>query len=191
MCGIIVVKKSDMEYLMNDYKNFCEFVSKPKPTAKNRAIRAALIIFYTIFSAFYIYVFWLNLKLWTMILLLPFLMYAIIRMSWRFVQLEYEYAIEAGELSVAAIYSGASRRTKFRAQISDMTLIAPYNEQNAAVLRAHDITSAKIFADRDSETAYICVCPDKASGKKRAAVIETNDEMCRILRLGNPSAFKK
>ncbi len=176
---------------MNDYKNFCEYVTHPKPTGGNKLTRVLLIILYTLFSAAYIYVFWLNLQLWAMIILLPFLMYAIIRLTWKYVNVEYEYAIEAGELSISAIYSGSSRRLKRRAQIPEMTLIAPYREDTEGYLRAPDIIEVKWYADEDSEAAYICVCPDQSSGKKRAIVIETTEEARRILHLCNPTVFRK
>ena len=73
----------------------------------------------------------------------------------------------------------------------EMTVIAPYNEQSARWTEAPDIVGTMIFADPDSPDAYLCVAPDPSKGKKRAVVIETNEEMRRILRLCNPAAFRK
>ena len=176
---------------MNDYKNFCEYVVRPQTTPGMKAAKALLLTGYTVFTLLYLWIFGLNLRSWAMLILLPFILFAIIRVTWRYTAVEYEFAIEAGELTVSAIYSGSARRTRIRASVPDMTVIAPYNEQSARWTEAPDIIETKIFADADSAEAYLCVSPDKEKGKKRAVVIETNEEMRRILRLCNPAAFRK
>ncbi len=173
---------------MNDYKNFCEYVTKPKPTSAMIVIKSLLIMMYALFGMLYLWFFCLNLRSLAMLILFPFLMFAMIRVTWRLVQIEYEFAVEAGELKVAVILGGAARRTKCRVQISDMSLIAP---EATANVKVDDFTECRRYADEGSENAYLCVFPDKAAGKKRAIVIETNEEMRRILRLGNPSVFRK
>ena len=175
---------------MNDYKNFCEYSIRPELTLTRKLTRVLLIVFYTLLVTVYTAVFWLMLRLWTLMILLPFIMYAIIRLTWKFTDVEYEYAIEAGELSIAYIYSGAARRVKYRADITEMTLIAPYNEQNSHMLNKNDIYEIKYYtASKNSEEAYLCISPDKKRGKKRAVIIETTPEARRILRLCNPSSF--
>ena len=176
---------------MNDYKNFCEYVVRPQASAGVKAAKVLLVTGYTIFTLLYLWIFGLNFRSWAMCILLPFILFAIIRVSWRYTSVEYEYTIEAGELAVAAIYSGAARRTRIRMQVPEMTVIAPYNEQSARWTEAPDIVGTMIFADPDSPDAYLCVAPDPSKGKKRAVVIETNEEKRRILRLCNPAAFRK
>ncbi len=173
---------------MNDYKNFCELTVKPETGARGLALKIALIVLYTLFTAAYVVFLYFILEMWTMLILLPFIMYAIFTLTWRYTQLEYEFAIETGELSVAKIYDGRSRRTVFRCDLSEATRISPLSDRR--VLESPDITSVKDFsASPDSAAAWYVIVPD--GSKKLAAVIETNDEMLRILRLANPSAFVK
>lgn len=175
---------------MNDYKNFCEYSVCPEKTGKLILARVLLMIFYVAFTLAYLWIFALNFKAFAIVILLPFIMYAIIKLTWRLTVVEYDFAIEAGELTVAKIYAGSARRVKARAYVPDMTLIAPKSKDSERVLSASDIVSVKDFsAQRDSETAFVCVYPDRSGGKKRALVIETNEEMQRVLRLCNPSAF--
>ncbi len=174
---------------MSDYKNFCEYSVCPAKTGKLILARVLLMIFYVAFTLVYLWVFALNFRAFAIAMLLPFIMYAIIKLTWRLTVVEYDFAIEAGELTVAKIYAGSARRVKARAYIPDMTLIAPKNKDSQRVLSASDIVSVKDFsAHEDSETAFVCVYPDRA-GKKLALIIETNEEMRRILHLCNPSAF--
>ena len=173
---------------MNDYKNFCEYVVKPEPDAKNKLCRVLIMTALSVFTAAYILLFWVNFKSWALLILLPFILYAMFRLTWRFVDYEYEYAIEAGELTVAKIYGGVSRRTKFRAEIADMTLIAPV-ETEKGLSERRDIESVKDFSTEES--AYVCIVSEPKTSKKRAVIIDTNEELLRILRLGNPTAFRK
>ena len=174
---------------MNDYKNFTEYVVRPEPTAKNTLARVMVICAYSVFTAVYLFIFWVLLQGLALVILLPFLLFAIIKLTWRFVCVEYEYSIEAGELTVAAIYGGATRRVKCRVYLPEATLIAPYDASRERMLEKDDISTVKRFASEDSESAYVCVYPDKKHGKKRALVFETNAEAQRILRLCNPVAF--
>lgn len=174
---------------MNDYKNFTEYVVRPEDTAKTKLLRVFLICAYTIFSAVYLFVFWAILEGIALVLLLPFLLFAIYKLTWRFTRVEYEYAIEAGELTVAAIYGGATRRVKCRVYLPEATLIVPYDSTREQMLAKNDISEVKRFANEDSESAYVCVYPDAKHGKKCALIFETNAEAQRILRLCNPVAF--
>lgn len=175
---------------MNDYKNFCEYAVHPKVTTSIWLLRILLITLYTLFIAVYSVVFWLILGLWTLMILLPFIMYAIIRITWKFTVIEYEYAIEAGELCVAVIYNGSKRCVKARASISEMTLIAPYDAKSQYTLEKRDIDEVKYYIEsKESENAYVCIYPDKKRGKKRALVIETTPEALRIFKLCNSAAF--
>ncbi len=175
---------------MNDYKNFCEYIAAAEMTPKKLLARVFLMLFYTVFVAVYTFAFLLILGLWELMLLLPFIMLAMIRLTWKYTVVEYEYSIEAGELRVAAIYNKTSRRVKLRVSVPEMTLIAPYDEHSRNMLERGDIDEVKDYsASKDSESVYVCIYPDKKRGKKRAVIIETTPEAQRILRLCNPTAF--
>lgn len=175
---------------MNEYRNFTEYVVRPETTSSSRLLKIILICAYTIFAAVYLWIFWLNFRALALLIMLPFLMYAIVKVTWRFTSVEYEYAIEAGELTVSVIYSGTSRRVKCRAYLPEATLIAPYDRDSKLMLEKRDISDVKCYiAAEDSDSAYVCVCPDKKRGRNCAVIFETNTEMQRIMRICNPTAF--
>ncbi len=175
---------------MNDYKNFCEYVAAAELTSKKLLARVLLMIFYTVFVAVYTFAFWLILGLWELMILLPFIVFSMIKLTWKYTVVEYEYSIEAGELRVAAIYNKSSRWVKLRVSLSEMTLIAPFDKRSREMLGKGDIDEVKDFsASKWSESAYLCIYHDKKRSKKRAVIIETTTEAQRILKLCNPSAF--
>lgn len=175
---------------MNDYRNFTEYVVKPDPTGKTKLLRVFLISAYTLFSAVYLWIFWLNFRALALLIMLPFLLFAIVKLTWRFTSAEYEFLIEAGELTVAVIYGGATRKVKCRIELSRATLIAPYDNERARMLERGDMESVKRFTESESsDNAYICIYPEKKGSKKSALIFDTTPEAQRILRLCNPSAF--
>lgn len=175
---------------MNDYRNFTEYVVKPEMTSKIKLARVLLITAYTVFTAVYLFIFWGLLQGLALLILLPFILFAIVKLTWRFTCPEYEYIIEAGELSVAVIYGGAARRVKCRVNLPDATLIAPFDKERERVLNSPDISNVKRYcAAENSENAYICIYPTKNGSKKCALVFDTTPEAQRIMRICNPSAF--
>lgn len=175
---------------MNDYRNFTEYVVKPEMSSKTKLLRVFLISVYTLFSAVYLWIFWLNFRALALLILLPFLLFAIVKLTWRFTRAEYEFLIEAGELTVAVIYGGATRRVKCRVPLPEATLIAPYDDERAKMFERGDIESVKRFTESDgSDNTYICIYPEKKGSKKSALIFDTTTEAQRIMRICNPHAF--
>lgn len=174
---------------MNDYKNFCEYVIRPEPSFKNKLAKSVLIALYTLFCLAYTFIFLVLLEMWILLILLPFLLFAFYRLTWKYVNTEYDVALEVGELTVAKVYGGASRRVKCRVYVPDMTLAAPYSE-GAYALEARDISEVRGFtASGHGEDTWVFVYPDKKRGKKHALVIDTTPELLRAMRVCNPSLF--
>ena len=167
---------------MNDYRNFCEFAKKPDDSAKVRTLRIALMSVYTVVTLAYIVFFYIILRQWQLLLLLPFIMYALIALTWRFTKPEYEYSIEAGELTVAVIYGGRSRRVKCTADLTKATRVSEFQP---GLANSRDVSEVKDFS---AGGEVWCVFMPDDNGKKRLIVISVNDEMKRIMKLCNPSA---
>jgi len=175
---------------MSENKNYCEYIYRPEKTAKMTAARIALLAMYTVFCTLYILLFWLTVQSLALLILLPFLMFAMIRMTWRLVNTEYEVSVEAGELAVAVIYGKAGRKTKFRFTIREMMAIVPYDKEHAHIFEAKNITDTKLYGKSlGSENALVCICPDIKKSAVIAVVFEADDEVKRLLRLSNPSAY--
>lgn len=176
---------------MTENKTHYEYVYRPEPSVKMTAARILLITMYSVFCAMYIILFWISLQSLALLILLPFIMFAMIRMTWRLVNTEYEVSVEAGELTVAVIYGKAARRVKFRYTVREMTVITAYDKAHVHLYSGNDISDTRCFGkSADSENAIVCVCPDVKKNSRKAVVFEGDDEMRRILRLSNPSAVK-
>jgi len=176
---------------MSEQKYYCEYTYKTAPSVKKNLAKAMLVTMYALFTLLYLFLFWFTVKSIAMLALLPFIMFAMIRVTWRLVKTEYEISVEAGELKISTIYAKAGRRTGFRYDVREMSVITPYDEAHAHLFSQNDTTVTKIFAGESEElTAYVCVCPDIKKNMKTLVVFMCSEEMKKLLRLSNPSAFK-
>ncbi len=177
---------------MNDYKNFYEYTYKPEGGIKLTLLKASLIALYTVFTIVYLLIFGVLITAIALLVLFPFLLFAIIKFSYKYTDREYEISVEAGEMTVAVIYGAVRRRTKKQVSVPDMTLIARYTENRKAMVSGGNIAEVFSFVGTpDSEDNFICVYPDSKSGRKHAIIIETDEELRRVLRICNPSAFER
>ncbi len=175
---------------MNDYKNFCEYTVRPEGNGGRMTLKILLTAVYTLLTLVCVFLFWFVLRSWALLILYPFVLFALVSLTWRYVNVEYEFAVEAGNFTVAFVYDGRSRRVKFNADLSQMTLLAPRGERSLALTKAPDIAKCSDFsASPDSPDAWVGVLSD-GKGGKCAVIFETNEEMRRLLRFFNPAAVR-
>lgn len=100
----------------------------------------------------------------------------ILRHLFRYVDIEYEYAVISGELRVDIIYGNARRKEWLKVKFADMDAIAPYEGEYKAKLdartdidREYDATSSKdapdcfygTFVNEDGEKSAVFFEPTK------------------------------
>ncbi len=177
---------------MNDYKNFYEYTYRPEGGVKLSLLKIGLISLYTVFTLIYLLIFGLLFRAAALLILFPFLLFAIIKFSYKYTDKEYEILVEAGEMTVAVIYGAVRRRTKKEISLPEATLIARYTDSRMAMVTGGNIAEVSDFSGKsDSEDNFIVVYPDSKTGRKHAIIIETDEELRRVLRICNPSAFER
>ena len=70
-------------------------------------------------------------------------------------------------------------------------MIRPLDSDSGKLADAPDTELLDFSARPDSEDRMICVLPEKKTGKKKAVIIETDEDMRRLMRLSNPTAFSR
>ncbi len=103
-------------------------------------------------------------------------------------QVEYEYEINSGELTMAKIYGGRSRKNLFSQKISAFEIIAPYTEDK--LKEATRGTEAKIYnctSSPDALDMYFGIFKDE-SGNKCAVILQAPKKAVSIFRFYNSSA---
>ena len=111
--------------------------------------------------------------------------------SWKYVQLEYEYAIYSGSFFVAKIYGKTKRKEILELDLKQALLIAPHNEEYLAQADRMNLNGV-VWATSSpkAENVWMIVYPH---GEKSISVLffEADEDILKILRRENPRATVK
>ena len=114
---------------MNSNQTY-EKVVKQCSEKKQNTNKALAIMGYSVFFAI-----WLVIGIFNLDILVPLAAtgvlctIALILLSWKYLDVEYEYALWYGSFEVAKIYSKKSRKTLLSAETKELLLIAPATEE--------------------------------------------------------------
>lgn len=156
---------------------------------KIKLIGFLLMFFYTALTFGYIFLFWIKLGQWQPLILLPFIIIALINLTWKYVRVEYEFTAEVGVLTISEIYDGRSRRQKLALEVSEIEEAGRFNDYERERLNQRGLEKIRDFSQSpDSAGAWYAVWRDK-NNEHQAVIFESDDELLRLLRLWNPSVF--
>ena len=90
----------------------------------------------------------------------PLSLWIIAFFTWRYTNVELEYSMTSGEVTVSNIYGGRSKKTVTKFKIKDCELIAPLNEENRESLaRFGAERSVSALSSPDAADAYFAYSP--------------------------------
>ncbi|MBQ3063439.1 MAG: hypothetical protein IJC99_01370 [Clostridia bacterium] len=170
-----------------------EFAVSQRKEGKWIAARIGLIMIYAIYV---LTVLLLGLKLRLIVPLLAFIpltVWLLIFITWRYVQVDYEYSIVSGTLTFTKIYGNRQRKRVFEMQLKDAVRIAPLaSEQEAA--RGAAYAPEREFIGVSSMSApdiyfMLFELDDRRNREKRRAIFyfEATAKALAICRFYNPS----
>lgn len=177
---------------MHEFSGY-EFVVSQRREGKWILARICLVAFYTLFALTALL---LGLQLRLIVPLLAFIplsLWVLIFITWRYVQVDYEYALVSGTLTFTKIYGNRSRKRIFEMQLRDAVRIAPLaDEQEAA--RGTAYAPEREFVGVSSMCApdiyfMLFELEDKRSHEKRRAIFyfEATAKALSICRFYNAS----
>lgn len=178
--------------LTNEMANFAEFTVEKKVEGTYRVKRIMLAISYFLVPLLLMaMMFAVNLGAIALIIFIPlyfpfFLPKIIYPATFRYVQIEYEYTIVAGDLSVFYIFGRKSRKEWLEpVSISGMSVIAPYRDEYKAEADSPDI-------ERRYEAVAYKTHPDNyyalfnnAQGEKCMVMFQATNKVLKLLAFHN------
>lgn len=112
--------------------------------------------------------------------------------TWRYAKVEYEVTVHMGQLGVAIIYGGLTRKDLLSCRVQDLKIIAPY-ETDAQKADADSFEAEKryvmVSGASDKLVWYAIYAPE--SGEKTVLVFDTEEKLRKMLKYYSSSdAFK-
>lgn len=178
---------------MNEFSTY-EFAVSQKIEGKWRAARLGLIAFYVIYPLALLFITMQNPGFAPLYAFIPISLWLIVFITWRYVSVEYEYAVVSGTFTFTKVFGNRSRKKVFEMQLKNAVRIAPLADGNEAA-RAAEYHPEREFVGVSSMSApdvYMMLfeLSDSKSGEKRRAIFyfEATQKMLSICRYYNPSA---
>lgn len=172
-----------------DFETY-EYVIVPRRTAKNKLHKALLIFGYVLFVIAW-FVFGSGTGLYALMALIPLTLWMVVFATWRYTNVEYEYSLLSGRLTVSKIFGGRSRKKVLELDLRDAEAILPLGEkQTERVIDDFDPQSETSFlSHRESPEAYAVLYRDEDT--RCAVYLEINDKMMKTCKLYNAQALRR
>lgn len=164
----------------------------PKPDKKLKTRKLLLILLYVgfvglwgialaVLQTYAMYI--AALSLVTLLILIFF--------TWRYAKVEYEMTVHMGQLGLAVIYGGLTRKDLLSCRVQDLKVIAPY-ETEAQKAEADGFAADKKYvmlsgAD-DKPVWYAIYAPE--NGEKVVMIFDTEEKLRKMLKYYGGEAFK-
>ncbi len=154
--------------------------------------KCTFIMLYVLWGAILLCLGFLTGLLVPMLALIALTIWGLVSLTWRFLQVEYEYSFFQGTLTVAKILGGRTRRKIAEVAIRDLAAVFPYVDENVARAEAFGADRTIVAASSaDAGGLYIALWQDSETEKRTMLCFEPNEKALKILRYYNISAMAK
>lgn len=184
-CKILLGENNFERYkIMSEFTTY-EYVVAQKTEGKWKLKKLGMILIYVAFVIAW-FIFGFVSKMFPLLALIPVTLWMLVFFTWRYVKVEYEYSMEAGDMTISNIYGGRSRKQIVTFKMKDCSLIAPLSTHD---FKARDYEPEKIYSALSSakaEDAYFALF--EADGKKCVAYFEATEKALKICKYYNSTA---
>ena len=177
---------------MNNNSQTYEKVVNASNSSKEKLKRITAVLLYSVFFAV-----WLIFALNNPDILVPIIVAGVlctvmlVLISWKYLTVEYEYAIWYGSFELAKIYSKKKRKNIVSAELCDLLLVAPATEEYRSRAEHMEIDKKHLaLSSAKAENMWLLVTGGKDM-PRNLVFFEADDRMLTILRQANPSVFVK
>lgn len=119
---------------MNEFSTY-EFVVSQRSDGLLKAKKITAVCCYIAFGLLLFTLLFIS-KLFQLIALLPIAEWLLIFLTWRYLNVDFEYSMTSGVITFTKIYSNRTRRQILKLTIKDIKEIAPYTDEAITHLEA-------------------------------------------------------
>lgn len=167
-----------------------EYVIVPKDRKKRALKKALFIALYVLFVIAWL-VFGLTSPLPALLALIPLTTWMLVFATWRYVNVEYEYAVSGPIVTFSKIYGGRSRKLLGELDVRRVDeLLLLSDARTETRLDGFDPEAGDVFlSSRESETAYAAIYVDE-DGTKCVVYLEILDPLMKTFKTYNSSVVR-
>lgn len=165
-----------------------EYTVAEKKTPRLLFKRLTLLALYVLWAAVFLLAgMWIKLIV-PFLALVPLSLWMLVFFTWRLTQVEYEYSFFSGELTVARVLGGRTRKVLCKVPLRQLSDVLPY--ENDYIQKIKNFSAERtVFAasDESAPDLYALLWKDE-KGTRTALFLELNEKAIKIMRYYNMSA---
>ncbi len=176
---------------MNSNQTY-EKIVKVENTPKNIAKKISLIMGYLLYFSIWVLAALNNIKNHSFLLILMaglLTTLALVLITWKYFQVEYEYSLWYGNLSVAKIYGKKKRKPLVDTDVKDLIMIAPATDEYIAKAEHFGIDTRIIAVSSENAENIWLVVTGGDDEKCVLIFFEADERSLQILKNLNPISF--
>lgn len=167
-----------------------EYTVVRKKDGKIRRRQALLMTLYTVFCAVGLLGGASLFRLFApLIALVPVLLWILVFFTWRWTQIEYDYAYLSGTLILCTVYGNRTRRTLAKIDLRRIHALLPARGSEEEIARFAPERTLYALSTPDAEQGVCLLCTEEG-GQRLLLRIEVDRNAERIFRYYNASATK-
>ena len=174
-------KKASSDYAFN----YTEYLVKRENDRKIITVRIAILAFALLLFALTVYLMFGPVKIPQVAVIAVVLIVYVAMVMWSFTNIEYEYLIVSGLMSMDKIVGGKRRRQMVEFKVASAESVLPLKD---AKLDGIDVIYG--VSSLDAEDAY-CIIFRADSGEKMALVFNATEKALEMIRYYNRTCFAK
>ena len=169
---------------MSEFNTY-EYVVGVKKGASVTLKKLGMLALYFVFVVLW-FVFGFATKFYPLLALIPITLWILIFLTWRYVNVEYEYSFVSGEMTVSKIFGARTRKKILNIRIKNCTLIAPLSENKEKVKAFAPVKTTYALSCADSPEAYVALY--ECDGTRGALYFDANEKALKMFRFYNAPA---
>ena len=171
---------------MNEFSTY-EYVVARAKVGKYRLARIALFCGYILYVIGFFLVFALARLFVPLIALIPLTTWILVFFTWRYVNVDYEYSITSGVITLTKIYGNRTRKTITSMTLKNAAVIAPLSWKHPQYDAYHAEQVYNILSSPDTPDAY-CILYVDENQMRCAILFEATSQALKICRFYNAPA---
>ena len=168
-----------------------EYTVMQKRTAALAFRKISLIALYVLWTIGLLTVGAMSRLIAPLLAFIPFSLWLLVFLTWRYTQVEYEYSFFSGTLTVSRVLGGRARKELCRVAIRSVSEILPY--EDAYVDRIERFSAERtVFAasDENAQNLYAVLWTD-GNNVRTVLFFEASEKALKICRYYNMSAMAR
>lgn len=165
-----------------------ELVIAEKKTKTLKMRKLTLIVLYVLWCASLLLVGSMTKLFLPLLAFIPISTWILVFLTWRYTQVEYEYSVFSGTLTVSRILGGRKRKLLTEVKLKDLSAVLPYEDEFIPRIDSFGAKVSVMAASaHDTPDAYIALWD--ADGTRHLLCFEPDERILKFIRYYNNSAL--